>query len=289
MPNSTSSACAGRRHDRTCRGGAPGGGGGAPPGGGGGGGGRHRGTPWEGGVSGTAGTWGWPAPCSGRATDECVVVKGGRLRGERLHEASAGRSSSWAIGEARGHCPLHNHVRHNTRSGAGIPARVVGKRDWLRPCRCRAERLVSVPGSAASDCGITIGGAQRLSWSLHCPAGSELAHGVTLRVREAYAASTERTWTSGTSRRRRTGHLRARAERTLPAGVPRTKRTGHLRRRGADSKGLEALRLRCSGAAARWRRRPGGRPGRRSGRGRWPGRPRTRRRPRPGRSRWRGG
>lgn len=51
-----------------------------------------------------------------------VVVKGGRLRGERLHEASAERSSSWAIGEARGHCSLHNHALHNTDRPAVIPA-----------------------------------------------------------------------------------------------------------------------------------------------------------------------
>jgi hypothetical protein len=50
-----------------------------------------------------------------------VVVKGGRLRGERLHEASAERSSSWAIGEARGHCPLHNHASSNQHTTADVP------------------------------------------------------------------------------------------------------------------------------------------------------------------------
>lgn len=58
---------------------------------------------------------------TGRAVDVRVAVKGGRLRGERLHEASAGRSSSWAIGEARGHCPLHNHTAHNTAGRPDIP------------------------------------------------------------------------------------------------------------------------------------------------------------------------
>ncbi|MET7830955.1 hypothetical protein ABZT23_40645 [Streptomyces sp. NPDC005386] len=57
---------------------------------------------------------------TGPAT-KSVVVKGGRLRGERLHEASAERSSSWAIGEARGHCPLHNHALHNRDRLAIIP------------------------------------------------------------------------------------------------------------------------------------------------------------------------
>lgn len=45
-------------------------------------------------------------------------MKGGLLRGERLHERSAERSSSWAIGEAWGHCPLHNHAFCNQNAPA---------------------------------------------------------------------------------------------------------------------------------------------------------------------------
>lgn len=51
-----------------------------------------------------------------------VVVKGGRLRGEGLCRASAERSSPQAIGEARGHCPLHDHALYNHSVPAGIPA-----------------------------------------------------------------------------------------------------------------------------------------------------------------------
>ncbi|GAA5022147.1 hypothetical protein GCM10023335_53820 [Streptomyces siamensis] len=49
-------------------------------------------------------------------------MKGGRLRGERHCRASAERSSLQAIGEARGHCPLHDHTPHNSPDPAGIPA-----------------------------------------------------------------------------------------------------------------------------------------------------------------------
>lgn len=63
------------------------------------------------------------------AADESVIVKGGRLRGERLCRASAERSSLQAIGEARGHCPLHNHVLHNTTRPADVPAPVRRGRD----------------------------------------------------------------------------------------------------------------------------------------------------------------
>jgi hypothetical protein len=45
----------------------------------------------------------------------------GRLRGERLCGASAGRSSPQARDEARGHCPLHSHAAFNTPPPVGIP------------------------------------------------------------------------------------------------------------------------------------------------------------------------
>lgn len=65
-----------------------------------------------------------PRPAGGPAgaADESVIVKGGRLRGERHCRASAERSSLQAIGEARGHCPLHNHALHNTGRPADVPA-----------------------------------------------------------------------------------------------------------------------------------------------------------------------
>ncbi|MCX5327945.1 MULTISPECIES: hypothetical protein [unclassified Streptomyces] len=56
-------------------------------------------------------------------------VKGGRLRGERLCGASAGRSSPQAMDDARGQCALHSHVGFNTPAPAGIPdAELAGRR-----------------------------------------------------------------------------------------------------------------------------------------------------------------
>ncbi|WP_234383982.1 hypothetical protein, partial [Streptomyces sp. NRRL WC-3723] len=44
---------------------------------------------------------------------------------ERQCEASAERSSSHAIDEARGHCSLHHHVQFNRTCPANIPAFVL--------------------------------------------------------------------------------------------------------------------------------------------------------------------
>jgi hypothetical protein len=64
-----------------------------------------------------------PGRCRSRpGLSTCVVVKGGRLRGEGLCEASAERSSPQAMGEARGHRPLHCHALYNRPDPAGIPA-----------------------------------------------------------------------------------------------------------------------------------------------------------------------
>src|SRR5262245_59081023 len=41
--------------------------------------------------------------------------------GERLHRASAERSSLWANGEARGHCPIRTHVSFNGQPLVGVP------------------------------------------------------------------------------------------------------------------------------------------------------------------------
>lgn len=70
-----------------------------------------------------------------------VVVKGGRLRGERLHEASAERSSSWAIGEARGHCPLHNHASYNHTRRLSVPGA-------LRSATVTIRAWQKMPGNA---------------------------------------------------------------------------------------------------------------------------------------------
>ena len=66
-----------------------------------------------------------------------VIVHSGRLRGERLHEASAGRSSSWAMGEARGHCPLHHHAWCNRTAPVDVPrvARRFGHGEQHLNCR----------------------------------------------------------------------------------------------------------------------------------------------------------
>ena len=42
--------------------------------------------------------------------------------GERLHRASAERSSLWAKGEAWGHCPIHTHGWFNGKLPGGVPS-----------------------------------------------------------------------------------------------------------------------------------------------------------------------
>ncbi|MFF9396206.1 HEAT repeat domain-containing protein [Streptomyces griseoluteus] len=65
---------------------------------------------------------GSPGQHAGRdCRKKVVIVKGGRLRGERLCRASAERSSLQAIDEARGHSPLHHHALFNHTDPASIP------------------------------------------------------------------------------------------------------------------------------------------------------------------------
>lgn len=83
-----------------------------------------------------------------------VVVKGGRLRGERLHEASAERSSSWAIDEARGHCSLHHHVFLNHQHPANVP-RAPRPLARTRPVPCHSTAAARNPQWSGSppQCG----------------------------------------------------------------------------------------------------------------------------------------
>jgi hypothetical protein len=63
-----------------------------------------------------------------------VVACGGRSpRGGGLHGASAGRSSPWAIGEARGHCPLRSHTLMNGQLSRVVPSSVGGRCEVAHP------------------------------------------------------------------------------------------------------------------------------------------------------------
>lgn len=55
--------------------------------------------------------------------------------------ASAGRSSPWAVGEGRGHCPLRGHVRMNRQPPMDVPLLTPGAASWDTPAAADA-RLV---------------------------------------------------------------------------------------------------------------------------------------------------
>lgn len=90
---------------------------------------------------------GRPAPGDARGHEKAPTGRGDRgrggqgghawrsPRGETLHRASAERSSLWAIGEARGHCPIRTHGRFNGKPPAGVPSNTRLRRDLRHPRR----------------------------------------------------------------------------------------------------------------------------------------------------------